>query len=74
MWDCLPIGGRNESILRLDHLQPIGKHGESYELTEYQLHEEALKIVDDHLTWLLKGGLPSDSILIDIRKVLLGTS
>lgn len=74
MWDRLPIGGRNESILRLDHLQPIGKHGESYELTEYQLHEEALQIVDDHLTWLLKGGLPSDSILIDIRKVLLGTS
>ena len=33
LWDHLPVGGRDESILRLDHIQPVGKHGESYEVT-----------------------------------------
>jgi hypothetical protein len=73
MWDRLPLSGRSESILRLDHLQPIGKHGESYEVTDYQLHEEALKLVDDYLVWFLMGGLPEDSILIELRKAFLGT-
>jgi hypothetical protein len=72
MWDRLPLRSRDESILRLDHLQPIGKHGESYEITEHQLHEDALQIVDDYLIWLLKGGFPAGSVLIDIHKELLG--
>jgi len=72
MWDQLPIGGRNESILRLDHLQPVGKHGESYELTDYVLHEDALGILDEYLTWLLLGSLPGDGILVEIRRTLLG--
>lgn len=74
MWDKLPLKGRDESILRLDHLQPIGKHGESYELTEFQLTDDALQIIDDYLTWLLRGGLPAGSVLIDFRKELLDLS
>jgi hypothetical protein len=72
MWDQLPLSGRNESILRLDHLQPIGRHGESYELTEFELHEEALSLVDEYLSWVLMGGLPADGIVNEIRRVLLG--
>jgi hypothetical protein len=72
MWDQLPLSGRNESILRLDHLQPVGRHGESYELTDFELHEEALGLVDEYLLWFLMGGLPEDGIVNEIRKVLLG--
>lgn len=72
MWDSLPIPGRNESILRLDHMQPIGRHGESYEVTEFALHEDALVLVDEYLQWLLWDGFPPDGLLSDIRSVLLG--
>lgn len=73
LWDSLPLKGREESVLRLDHLQPIGKHGESYEATDYELHEDALTAVDDYLTWFLKGEVPQDSLLNEIRRVLLGS-
>jgi hypothetical protein len=72
MWDSLPVGGRKESILRLDHLQPIGKYGKSFEVSDFELHPNAIEIVDEYLTWLLSGGLPSDSILREIRAALLG--
>jgi hypothetical protein len=72
MWDQLPLSGRDESILRLDHLQPVGRHGSSYELTDFQLHEEALGVIDEYLSWFLMGGLPSDGIVDDVRKALLG--
>lgn len=72
MWDSLPVPGRRESILRLDHLQPVGKHGQSYELTEYELDAGALTVVDDYLAWLLQGALPVDSLLIEVRRALLG--
>jgi hypothetical protein len=72
LWDQLPLSGRNESVLRLDHLQPVGRHGESYELTDFELHEEALGLVDEYLSWLLLGGFPQDSIVSEIRSVLLG--
>jgi len=73
MWDSLPIPGRSESILRLDHMQPIGRHGESYELTEFVLHEDALTLVDEYLLWFLMGGFPADSLMSEIRSTLLGT-
>ena len=72
MWDKLPVSGRDESILRLDHLQPIGRHGESYDLTDFELHEEALGLVDEYLSWCLMGGLPENGIVNEIRRVLLG--
>ena len=72
LWERLPITGRDESILRLDHLQPIGRHGESYETTEYTLHEEALGLVDEYLEWFLRGRLPSAGIVNEVRRTLLG--
>jgi hypothetical protein len=72
MWDSLPFGSRKESILRLDHVQPVGKHGQSYEPSDFELHPDALGVLDEYLLWLLSGGIPGDSILGEIRKVLLG--
>ena len=40
-WDQLPISGVEESILRLDHLQPIGNHHNAYQLSEYKLNNDA---------------------------------
>ena len=72
LWDKLPLSGRDESILRLDHLQPVGRHGSSCEPADFQLHEDALGIVDEYLSWFLMGGLPADGIVDDARKVFLG--
>ncbi len=56
-YDQLPLGSKiSESILRFDHQQTIGSHRNSYELTGFQLSEEALGIVDEWLEWYTKGG------------------
>ena len=67
--DSLPIGGPKESILRLDHLQPIGTHYNSYELTGYKLSEDALKIMDEWLHWLIYSRVPNedDSFIRDFQ-------
>jgi hypothetical protein len=71
-WDKLPIAGSaTESILRLDHLQPLGRQPGSFELTQYCLSEDALEIVDQWLDWLVSGELPAESVLADIRTFLL---
>ena len=71
LWDKLPIPGSTESILRLDHIQPIGKHHNAYEWTPYHLSEEAIDILDEWILWLLTGRLKKDGILSDIRQELL---
>jgi hypothetical protein len=71
LWDKLPIGGSDESILRLDHLQPVGRHPSSFESTEYCLTDDALAIVDEWLSWLYRAVLPADSVLSEIRNYLL---
>ena len=60
--DSLPIGGVAESVLRLDHLQPIGGHYKSYEMTLYGLTKDALEVMDELLQWLiLREALDADS-------------
>ncbi len=70
-WDILPIVDGEESILRLDHMQPIGKHHDSISITEYSLTKEALSLFDEWIQWLLSGQLSNNSILSDIRQELL---
>ena len=70
-WDKLPIPGSKDSIIRFDHLQPIGYHHESVEFTEYVLSTDALLIFNEWITWLIQGELPVDGILGDIREELL---
>ncbi len=73
LWDTLPISTytKDSSILRFDHLQPIGRHHDSYEWTEHCLSEEAMIIIDEWLHWLIEDDLPEDSILFDFREGLL---
>lgn len=69
MWDTLPIGGTTtESILRLDHIQPVGRHHDAIELTQYRLSEEALGILDEWLSWLVSGDFDAESMLLFFRQ------
>ena len=52
-WDRLPAGG--DSILRLDQIQPIGRHHEAFEYTPHRLSDEGLEILDEWLDWFLFG-------------------
>ncbi len=70
LWDRLPFGGSQESILRLDHVQPIGRHQSAYEWTPHCLDGEALAIVDEWLEWLIEAELPEDSVLNTARQGL----
>ncbi|MBU0992138.1 MAG: hypothetical protein KJ737_06555 [Proteobacteria bacterium] len=66
--DKLPIGGASESVIRLDHLQPVGKHHDSVEFTPHCLSETALDIVDSWLDWLITGEMDEDSLLSFFRE------
>jgi hypothetical protein len=62
--DWLPISRSGApSVLRLDHIQPVGLHYISYELTPWVLSDPALEVLDDWLQWLQTGFLPADGVL-----------
>lgn len=71
LWDILPFDGGEESLLRFDHLQPIGRHHESIEVCDYCLSEDGLLILDDWLDWFLQGELENSTILADIRNSMM---
>lgn len=62
-YDRLPHGGCEESILRLDHTQPIGHDPASYRLTDFELSQDALAVIDEWFAWLVSGTLAPDGIL-----------
>ena len=67
----LPISSNDrESYIRLDHIQPIGKHHQSIELTPYYLTEEALNILDEWIDWLFYGTLDPKSELYLIKELI----
>lgn len=73
VWDTLPIPSDTESsILRLDHIQPIGKHHDSYELTDYVLKGDVVDLLNEWIGWLTTGTVDEDSVLNEIRNELLG--
>jgi len=59
--------------LRLDHIQPVGTQSNSYELAKYKLSENAMELMDDLLKWLIWGGVPADSLILDYRKEIEST-
>ena len=70
--DYLPIPGHKQSILRLDHLQPVGLHYQTYEHSGFCLSDEAVDLIlDDWLKWLLYGGLPKNSLILDYQKEIV---
>ncbi|RUQ78588.1 hypothetical protein [Legionella septentrionalis] len=70
LWDKLPVGNVDESILRLDHSQPYGAHSKAIQLTDYKLSPDALDILDDLISWITKGGVSEDSILLTYREAI----
>ncbi|MBW2740262.1 MAG: hypothetical protein JRE64_15775 [Deltaproteobacteria bacterium] len=69
MWDLLPINGSTEeSVMRLDHLQPVGRSQDSMELLDYCLSDDALLLFDEWLEWLLKGFLKQKLCLVNLEK------
>jgi len=72
LWDKLPVPSlTSESILRLDHLQTLGKNPSSFEWTQYKLSDDAINILDEWIQWLMMGSLSDGWILNDIRQGLL---
>lgn len=64
LWDKLPIDGKpNESLLRLDQIQPIGAHYQAYRATGFKLSDNAMSIIDELLGWLMRGGVEEDSVI-----------
>jgi hypothetical protein len=70
MFDILPIPSGRESILRLNHVQPIGAHSEAYELTGHCLSAAALAMVEQQFRWFRQGVLEKAE-LFEIRNTLL---
>lgn len=64
VWDNLPIGGSEDgSILRLDHVFPIGADPANWQVTPHRLSTEAMSFVDEWLSWHITGGLAKDGLL-----------
>ena len=66
-WDALPIGGVSESILRLDHVQPLGESAQAMEVTPYRLTADAAVVVEEWLSWFRTGELSGDGVLAYFR-------
>ena len=71
VWDALPIGGPKESVLRLDHAFPVARNPAAFRATEHRLSSDALGVLDEWLTWLVRGTLEASSLLAYIRTQLL---
>jgi hypothetical protein len=72
MWDDLPIGGTGKgSIIRLDHLQPIGRSKKSVEFTKYCLSDKAMAFIMDWVGWLISGFLDDESEFCETRSFLM---
>lgn len=69
-WDKLPIGGPSESLLRFDHLQPIGWNSESFETTGYRLCDQAVEILDDVFNFYLLDRVRKDCDLKDFLDLM----
>ena len=69
-WDILPHERGEESILRLDQLQPLGIHHNSYELSGYRLSDDALDVMDDFVRWVIWGGVRTDGMVAGFRALI----
>lgn len=72
VWDHLPNTRiTEESILRLDHIQPISTERTTFELTEYRFSDNAMRVIDQWIRWLHTGSLEKGSAQETIRGLLL---
>lgn len=71
VWNPLPTkGGPNESILRMDQLQPIGAHYNSHRVTGFRLSDDAVEVMDELLQWVLSGGVPEGGHIASYRELI----
>ena len=72
MLDWLPIeGSPGGSLLRIDHIQPIGSHHNSLEPTIWRLNDEALNTLDEWICWHFEGKLAEDTNIAATRGLFL---
>lgn len=69
-WDKLPLSGAEESLLRLEHIQPVGAHYMSLEVTPWRLSEDALILIDEWLQWFVYDSLTEETGLKPIVDLL----
>ena len=64
MLDWLPIrGSAGGSILRIDHIQPVGYHHNSLEPTEWRMSEEARMFFSEWIYWYFEGDMDANGLL-----------
>jgi hypothetical protein len=72
MWDDLPIGSSDKgSIVRFDHLQPVGRSKKSIEFTEYCLSNKAMAFIMNWVDWLISGYMDPNSEFCESRSFLM---
>jgi hypothetical protein len=71
MYDRLPIGGSDESIMRFDQAQTIGPDRTAIDILPWRLSNDALAFVDEWLTWYVRRELLEDGPLHSAREILV---
>jgi len=72
MLDWLPLSGSPAgSILRVDHIQPVGFHHNSLEPTAWRLSEAAIDVLFEWIVWHFEGSLPKDGLLECLIEMIL---
>jgi hypothetical protein len=67
-WDILPESTAGaDSLMKLDHIQPVGRNHSIVEVTNYRLSDLALEIMKQFFNWFFHNQLPSDSLLYGFK-------
>lgn len=69
-WDILLISNVSESLMRFEHMQPVGSHHNSFVNTGFKLTDFALSVVEEIFQYYLDDTLknPEDGFLFDYLK------
>lgn len=71
MWDRLPVNSDDAgSILRLDHVQPVGDMVGTYKATRFKLSDEAIEVIEDWLMWFRRGQIVENGSLHLFKQIL----
>lgn len=71
-WHVLPMAPLDQSsVLRLDHIMPIGADPTNWTIEPWVLSDEALGLLDDALRWLTTGVL-TDASALGYARIALG--
>lgn len=70
MLEMLPIGGTTTSVLRFDHILPIGDSPASYQATEFTLTPNGLEVLDQWFLWATTGSLIKDGTLETFKDMI----